>query len=256
MNIRQISGIDSRYSEINREERNYAALFYHALLTDNNLEHFLKTCGINENIGSDFGIYFEYSMLRDIWHRINSESVKKEIIKRKLNISNIHEVLSKPIIEINKYFGVMGEPSENEIQYPGHWAITKYNKNVINNEDFYNICKFKWAFNIKPDIVIHLNKDRAVCIEAKFESVEGSYPSQEKDKIIFEERKLPRVGQMELQKYMMEDLLGITTDFVFLVFKKTVSKTHKVLTWSEAFKGMRLENLPQFALDMLKNVNV
>jgi len=256
MNIRQISGVDSRYAEINREERNYAALFYHALLTENNLEHFLKTCGVSESLGTDFGIYLEYSMLRDIWFKINSENVKKEIIEKKLNIGNVKEVLSRPIVEINRYFGVMGIPSENEIQYPGHWAITKYNKTVQDNDDFYNICKFKWSFNIKPDIVIHLNKDRAICIEAKYESGEGSYPSQEKDKSIFDERKLLRVGQMELQKYMMEDLLGIKTDFVFLVFKKTASKTHKVLTWAEAFQGMELSNLPQFARDMLKNVSV
>jgi hypothetical protein len=61
---------------------------------------------------------------------------------------------------------------------------------------------------------------------------------------------------MELQKYMMEDLLGITTDFVFLVFRKSVSNTHKVLTWAEVFQGMKLDNLPRFARDMLKNVSV
>ncbi len=256
MNIRQITGINPRYAEINREERNYTALFYHTLLTNENLVYFLNKCGVKETPGDDFGIYFEYSMLRDLWYKIDNENVKNEIFGKKLPISNINEILSKPIVEINKYFGVMGEPSKSEIQYPGHWAIIKYNKTIQNDSDFYNICKFKWSFNIKPDIVIHLSKDRAICIEAKYESGEGQYPSQEKDKRIFDDRKLPRVGQMELQQYMMKDLLGITTDFVFLVFKKTVSKTHQVVTWTEAFEGMKLDNLPKFAHDMLKNVNV
>lgn len=256
MNIRQIIGLNPRYAEINREERNYAALFYHALLINENLEYFMAKCGVNESIGEDFGIYFEYSMLRDLWHQIKTDQVKKEILEKKLAISNIDEVLSKPTIEINRYFGVMGKPSGNEIQYPGHWAIVKYNLTVHDNQDFFKICKFKWSFNIKPDIVIHLSKDRAICIETKYESGEGQYPSQEKDRRIFDERKLSRVGQMELQKYMMEDLLGIKTDFVFLVFKKTPSDTHKVLTWAEAFQGMKLGNLPLFARDMLKRVDV
>lgn len=256
MNIRQITGFNPRYAEINREERNYAALFYHALLTNESLEYFLKKCRVKNIPGDDFGIYFEYSMLRDLWYKIDSENVKKEIIGKKLAISNINEILSKLIVEMGKYFGVKGEPSKHGIQYPGHWAIVKYNETIPNNRDFYNISKFKWSFNIKPDIVIHLSKDRAICIEAKYESGKGQYPSQEKDKSIFDARKLPHVGQMELQKYMMEDLLGITTDFVFLIFKKTVSESHQVVTWAETFEGMKLDNLPQFARDMLKNVSV
>ena len=104
--------------------------------------------------------------------------------------------------------------------------------------------------------MIHLDKDRAICIEAKYESTEGEYPGQGKDKEIFTARKLTNVKQMELQKYMMEDLLGIETDLISLVFKRKQSETHKALTWAEAFQCVDLKNLPKFARDMLKNVKV
>jgi len=255
MNIRQIAELNPRYSQINREERNYAAIFYHAIMNKANAQRFLRKLGIDQFLGEDFGIYFEYSMLRDLWAEISDDDTRRKIIKQKLDISHIHEIMEMPCFEINKYFGVVGEPSKDQIQYPGKWAITKYNKNISNDKDFEKVCKFKWSFNIKPDIVIHLDKDQAVCIEAKYESGEGKYPSQEKDKEIFESRNIPNIGQMELQKYMMEDLLGIKTEFVFLVFKKEKSDTHKIITWAEAFEGLDLK-LPEFAEDMLKNLGV
>ena len=35
---------------------------------------------------------------------------------------------------------------------------------------------------------------------------------------------------------MMEELLGVKTDFMFLVYKKEKSETHKVVSWAEAFR--------------------
>jgi hypothetical protein len=33
-------------------------------------------------LGPEFGIYFEYSYLRDLWKKIKSNDVKKEIIRQ------------------------------------------------------------------------------------------------------------------------------------------------------------------------------
>jgi hypothetical protein len=255
MNIREIIGMNPRYSEINREERNYAALFYHAIMFEKNASLFLKKCGENGQLGKDFGIYFEYSMLRDLWFKKGfDETKKKEVIRKKLNITGIDDIMKGKPSDINRYFGVMGKPSQGQVQYPGKWSISKYNKTILNNADFEKVCKFKWSFNIKPDIVIHLDKNRAICIEAKYESGEGHYPSQQKDNDIFNQRKLDKVGQLELQEYMMNELLGINTKFIFLVFKEPAMETPNVLTWSKAFEGMDLIGLPRFAEDMLKNV--
>lgn len=103
--------------------------------------------------------------------------------------------------------------------------------------------------------MIHLDKDRAICIEAKYESGEGSYPVSDVEKSIFLKRGINFVKQTELQKYMMEDLLGVKTDFLFLVFKKEQSKTHKITTWSEAFRSLDLRELPEFAIEMVNKIS-
>lgn len=255
MDIRKIAQLAPNYFEINREERNYAAILFAALCKPGNAERFLRHCGFEGKLAPDFGIYFEYAYLRDVWSKIEGEGVKKEIIRQHLRINGIDEILNLPVMEINRKFGVAGQPSEDFVQYPGKWAIVKYNKNFQDNEDFLKVCRFKWSFNIKPDIVIHLDKDRAICIEAKYESGEGSYPASDIEKTIFKERGIPYVGQMELQKYMMEELLGVKTDFTFLVFKKEKSETHKVVSWAEAFGSLDMGDMPPFAIEMAKRIS-
>jgi hypothetical protein len=255
VNIRQIAEFTSSYSEINREERNYAAILFAALCLPGNAAKFLHICGIDEAPGSDFGIYFEYAYLRDLWYKLDNEKVKKDIIRQHLQISNIGDILSKSVKEINLQFGVAGEPSSEYVQFPGKWAITKYDSQFPDNDDFLKICRFKWSFNIKPDIVIHLDNDRAVCIEAKYCSGEGSYPASEVEKAIFKRRELDYVGQTDLQMYMMEVLLGVRTDFLFLASKCEKSETHRVVDWAEVFRSLDLEMMPKFARTMVTRVS-
>ena len=66
---------------------------------------------------------------------------------------------------------------------------------------------------------------------------------------------MPFVKQTELQKYMMVNLLGIETDFRFLVFNKKTSATHQVMTWAEAFGCMNLKYLPDFTKEMVKRIS-
>jgi hypothetical protein len=255
MNIREIAQFTPNYFEINREERNYAAIFFATLCLSGNVEKFLHYIGIEISPGPDFGIYFEYAYLRDLWSKIDNEEVKKEIIRQNLSINGIKDILQLSLAGINQKFGVSGETSAQFLQYPGKWAIVKYNENFPDNDDFLKICRFKWSFNIKPDIVIHLDRNYAVCIEAKYESGEGFYPSLEAEKSIFNRRGLKYVGQTELQKYMMEDLLGVETEFMFLVSRKEKSGTHKVVSWAEAFGCLDMNGMPNFALQMVKKIS-
>ena len=185
LNFREIAKLDPNYYEINREERNYAAILFTALCKPSNSLKFLSRCGFETKVlGSNYGIYFEYSFLRDLWFQINDNETKKDIIRNLLSIKEIDIILNKPIVEINRIFGASGNPSNDYIESSSNWAITKYSDN-FDNEDFKKICMFKWPFNIKPDIVIHLDKNTALCIEAKYESGEGQYPGSKKDQIIF-----------------------------------------------------------------------
>jgi len=268
MSVRQIAkdmaGLSPNYCEINREERNYAAILFAVLCKPDNAKRFLEQCLPESKLGyggSDFGIYLEYSYLRDLWNEIDSNEIKKEIISRNLRIRRIDEILQWLPIKINQEFGVVGDGSPEFVQYPGNWSISKFQKNFKNDsdEDFLKICRFKWAFNIKPDIVIHLNKNRAICIEAKYKSGEGSYPSSGIDKKIFKDRginlKKKKIKQTILQKYMMEELLGIETDFIFLVRKKAKGENSDVVTWRKAFTWLCLDGMPPFVMEMVRKIS-
>ena len=87
MNFREIAELNPNYFEINREERNYTAILFTALCKQKNAIKFLQRCGVNADIlGPDFGIYFEYSFLRDLWFQINNNEIKKQIIRNLLPI--------------------------------------------------------------------------------------------------------------------------------------------------------------------------
>lgn len=255
MNIRDVAGLNPNYFEINREERNYAAILFAALCQPGNTERFLNRCGFEDAIGPEYGIYFEYAYLRDFWWKIDDEETKRRIIREKLEITGIDEIMERPVEEINRLFGVAGTPSTTQIQFPGKWALVKYAENFPDPADLLKICRFKWSFNTKPDIVIHLTRSQAICIEAKYESGEGSYPASEAEKAIFKERGLRYVGQMDLQRYMMEELLGIDAEFMFLVSKSEKSATHRVISWSEAFEGLDMSSMPVFAVEMARRIS-
>ena len=254
MHIRKTTGLSPNYSTINREERNYAALLFAALCLPENAQRFLTACGYHQKINDEFGIYFEYAYLRDLWYTISDEAIKKSIIRNHLKVKNIDAILNLPLKEINQLFGVSGQASTKFLQYPGKWSVSKYHHHFLDNEDFLAICKFKWAFNIKPDIVIHLDKDHAICIEAKYESGEGVYPASTQDKKIFKARGLANnsIRQIELQDYMMQTLLGIQTDFLFLVPNPKNHCNYKVITWAEAFNCLDTTQMPAFAKTMIE----
>jgi len=117
MNIREISQPNPHYYDINRGERNYAAILYAALRKEGNAARFLQTYGIQEEIGSELAIYFEHAYLVDLWNTIGSEDIRKEIIKQILSIKGIDDILQAPVTEINRQFGAVNVSSK-EIQYP------------------------------------------------------------------------------------------------------------------------------------------
>ncbi|MFC2038986.1 hypothetical protein ACFLUG_04375 [Chloroflexota bacterium] len=268
-NIRTIVNFNSNYNKINREERNLAAIFYYSLLHNDNAQRFVNLIGENASCdGNDFGIYFEYSFLRDLWHNIDKEysherrdDKKKDVIFRLLKPSNADDLKSKTLLEFNTYFGSVPKPSEKYIQSPGNWSImgnpranVEGFQSISDDKEFEKICKFKWSFNIKPDIVIHISKEYAICIEAKLESGEGRYPSKPSEEAIFTRRGIRKITQTQLQKYMMEELLGIETKFVFLVKNpNTNSKSHTPLTWQQVFNSLNTNNFHPFVLDCISN---
>lgn len=295
----QINGEEiPNYFGINREERNLAAILYALLCKPYYLKPFLKDLGYEKEIGEDFGVYFEYAYLRDFWRDLDSahsnpeqtaeanifeiNRIKGEFIQKLLEN---HAVIKKIFCDtddvktINEKLGVGGSLSQIHIQSPGRWSIAKLNaddyfKDNKNNELFLKLCMLKWAFNIKPDIVIHINKSTAICIETKYESGESQYPTSQEEKKIFATRwpnlgaaatqfereifancKHPRIKQMQLQKYLMEDLLGFKTKFVLVAPNDLNSEGYEHKKWGDVLTDAALADMPQFVREMAKNAS-
>jgi hypothetical protein len=265
MNIRTSLDFINGYYLINREERNLAAIFYHLLLQKDNLHRFLGTISCSfPIIETELAIYFEYAYLRDLWNYIDKKETeidKRNIIKKKIILDflkpiNIGDLSIMSTYEFNKYFGAVPRPSSTDIQSAGNWSIRFYDDKIGNNEEFLKTCKFKWCFNAKPDIVIHTSHNTAICIEAKFESSEGKYPSNDKEKEIFKRRGIGLVGQLSIQKKIMDELLGIKTQYIFLVQKKSPSDTHETFSWKEVFNDLDTTESHHFIKEWLKRPDI
>jgi len=252
-NIRQYLNWNSSYSAINREERNLAAILYHALLLKDNLSRFLSLieCPFHV-VEPEMAIFLEYAYPRDLWSQVKDNDTKRGLILGVLRPSNMGALRKMSVFDFNKHFGATPRPSSKFVQSPGLWSVTRFDKTVEDDDEFLKTCMFKWAFNAKPDIVIHTSRDEAVCIEAKLVSSEGKYPQSGSEKRIFGSRGREHVKQTSLQKYLMEDVLGIDTQFVFLVQKPPVaSDTHELLLWKDVFASLDVSGLPRFMHEII-----
>lgn len=264
-NIREMIGNPSGYWSFCREERNLAAILYHLLLCGDNLEQFCRSVEYQPTL-RDPAVYFEYAYLRDLWfclggtHKSSTElneanQLKRRAIVETLRPSASNRLDSCSVAEFNDYFGAVPKPSTWCIQSPSTWSLPRFHKNIPDRDEFLRTCMFKWAFNAKPDIVIHADADHALCIEAKLESGEGQYPTSPVEKAIFSELRLPRVSQRQLQRYLMKDLLGIETEFLFLTAKADgFSAEDRTLSWQAAFGAVELGTQPTFVNVWLQGV--
>lgn len=248
VNFRDAVNWTDGYHTINREERNLAAIFYHALLLGDNLSRFLDLIGYEHPVDpGEFAVFFEYAYLRDLWSETCRDHDMREVILTLLDLPNREELEGMTTLEFNRHFGAVPKPSTRYIQSPGNWSIQRYKDTIDDDAYFLKVCRFKWAFNAKPDIVIHTSHDRAVCIEAKFASGEGHYPSNPREIAEFERRRLRRVSQTELQAYMMGELLGIQARYVFLVSDAAATASgFATITWSQVFDHLDTASCPQF----------
>ena len=255
-NIRSFLSWNKNYAAINREERNLAAVLYHVLLLKDNLNSFLEYIECPFKVDPlEMGMYFEYAFIRDLWFQIHDNEKRRELILTLLKPRNESELTTLSTFEFNKFFGAVPQPSAKYIQSPGNWSLTKYHNTITVNDEFLKVCRFKWSFNAKPDIVIHSSRGEAVCIEAKLESMEGRYPQKPSEVAIFKARGVNSVGQTELQEYLMRTLLGINTQFVFLVNKANHhSSSHQVIHWKDMFRILDISGIPSFMHEIIEGL--
>ena len=259
MNIRDYLNWTDGYTAINREERNLAAVLYHALLLEDNLTPFLALIDCPfDVVESEKAIFVEYAYPRDLWSQIKDNTTKRGLILELLKPSNMNALQEMSVVDFNSYFGAVPRASVKHVQSPGSWSVPRFDRTIKEDDEFLKTCMFKWAFNAKPDIVIHTSRGEAICIEAKLKSSEGKYPQSGGEKKIFQSRALDYVKQTSVQKYLMEDLLGIETQFVFLVQRLSEGKTpasFKLLLWKDVFRTLDLSDLPQFMHEIIAGIN-
>lgn len=239
------------YWQFNREERNYTALLYHALLSGQNLWRFVHSLRGQDIIPGSWGVepenismYVEYALPRDLWARqttlgdkdtVNTQ--RRQAILDLLEPANQDQLASTSIKAWNTHFGA-NPASDQWIQFPGRWQVTKFDATIANDEEFLRTCKFKWAFNIKPDLVIHLDADRAIVIEAKYDSAESAYPPSGATRHLITRRGGRPIGQTDVQEYLFKELLDIEAVHLHISRSKAThmsgSNGH-AMTWQEAF---------------------
>lgn len=251
-------GKDSFYGFV-REERFFCSILAHLLMQKGaNLKLFLDLVGekiherptVEEANVKDAEIYLEFTYLRDYWDALEKDNgAKRALIMRLLarvpelkgyDLSNFPEAIA----EFNSFFmGPRGLRIKRDISSPGQWSVAVLSERFRQApEQFRGFCKFKWSFNIKPDIVVLIPGSKPLCIEAKLESVEGQYPANNKERTIFDEMfgvEEGRVGQLELQQFMFKELLEDPCDSLFLT-RNPGPGAH--VTWQEVFDKLEVDS--------------
>jgi len=246
----------------NREERNLAALLYVALFMEENLSSFLQLIGNTHEIRQDeLAIHYEYSLARDLWHQIDDHATreeanhkKRQLIEHFLDLRHPIAVESSEIEKFNALFGAKPKASKEYIQSPATWSIQSYMATTEDKEDFRRICRVKWAFKIKPDIVVHTSNRTAVCVEVKLHSKEGIYPTNPKERTEFKRRGLDVVSQTAIQQYLMEHILGIQTQYIVIQKEPAKIPNVQVHTWKDIISSLNISDLPHFARNWMESL--
>ena len=249
-----------KYYQFVREERLFCGALTHLLMQKGpNLATFLQLVDAKLPADSHLSgstleeaeIYIEFAYLRDYWHSLEHDNgAKRRLIFELLSrVDGLHRYHSDPfpnaVAEFNAIFmGVPGGRIKNDIVSPGRWSVTGlFERFGTHPDEFGDFCRFKWSFNIKPDIVVVLPGSKPLCIEAKLESKEGRYPANHRESMIFDslfgvgKRK---VHQVELQQFMFATLLDAPCQSVFIGQSAMSVPDSISLSWEEVFKRLDL----------------
>jgi hypothetical protein len=225
------------YCLFNREERHLAGVLFHLLCLGGNAKRLCSRLRPDWPARDDeLGVYLEYSYLRDVWGAIGRGGPEANTRKRKILRTMLADFGGRPellaaldqpteVREFNHLF--VRHPSKTDVQSPATWQLGTFGADGSGfaPEDLLALCKLKWAFRAKPDVVVQPSLGRAICLELKLESGEAAYPAAGAKIRLLRERGLydKRLAgtplpmrQTALQRLAMEHLFG--TGNVEMVF--------------------------------------
>jgi len=254
--ITNVLPVPGPFWTFNREERNAVAVLFGLLTRPGNLREFCSRFGwVPEDLG-EAEVAVEWTMLRDLWNHHSKQSdatTLRSAILTTLSPSNASDLQACSVLDFHTHFGAVPRPSATYVQSPSNWSVSRFDATIPDNDEFVATCRFKWAFNIKPDLVVQTPSGRVLCIEAKWDSGEGSYPSSELEKAIFTRRGPPYISQTEVQRYLVNDVLGFDGEFVFLARKQVETAAGRAMTWGEALDGLDRSGSPAFVEDWCRD---
>lgn len=223
-------------------------MLFGLLCRPGNLERFGRVLDWSPGDLADAEVSVEWTFLRDLWHHHSGTDPEylRSTILESLQPSNADELAAATILEFNSSFSAVPRPSAVYVQSPSNWSVARFDDTIADDTDFQRTCRFKWAFNVKPDLVIQTPSGKVLCIEAKWDSGEGSYPSSEKEKAIFQRRGIPSITQTAVQRYLVNDLLGFDGEFVYLARSRFETNAGRTITWSEALAELDRSGTPRF----------
>ncbi|TPG57829.1 hypothetical protein EAH89_10460 [Roseomonas nepalensis] len=259
------------YFLFNREERHLAGVLFHLLCLGDNADRLCSRLCPNWPVRKEeFGVYLEYSYFRDAWDEIGRRVPDPNARKREILLVMLAAfggrpelvaalALSTGVEEFNRRF-VRHRPSKTDIQSPATWQVGTFGieGSGFTPEDLLALCKLKWAFRAKPDVVVQPSLGRAICLELKLESGKASYPATGAEIRLLRERGLYDEGsaerrlpmrQTKLQRLAMEHLFGAgNVALVFITRDGPRGEEREHLSWRSLIEMLEIPTgLPQFA---------
>jgi hypothetical protein len=175
---------DKEYFKVNRAERHFGNLLKACIIYD---EYFRKDFfnlvnDLTERdfLGDEFDIYSEFAILRDYWKDLRKTPPKIKERQRTI-IDSLFKKFDIDKTIIDKEPSLFLTKGKGRLLFPGSWNETELKRieedhSMKENE----LCRIKWAFNAKPDLLI-ISNDNCLMIEIKLESAvdEGQLKTQE-----------------------------------------------------------------------------
>jgi hypothetical protein len=94
-------------------------------------------------------------------------TLRRQIIEQAAGQAGRRDRETWTIEEFNIFYGATPKASVKEIQSPATWHLPLLDAHIKDNDDSLASCMLKWAFRVKPDLVVTDAATRALCIEAK-----------------------------------------------------------------------------------------
>jgi hypothetical protein len=254
-------GSSSVFYTFAREERQLCALLAHLLMQQGpNVERFLNLfeeqlkkedlkpyAGPSRVPVAEAEVYLEFAFLRDRWNQLGADLQHDLAAKNNAKREFLFELLGRvPTLrgleEREKFpadaasfnvcfMGTAPRSVKHDIASPALWTVAALYKlshldqgvTADRQAVFRDLCKFKWAFRIKPDLVLVIPGHPPICVEGKLESPEGSYPTKPDETKLFDKTFTTasrRVWQVELQDFLFRVLLGCEPRPLFIAQKE------------------------------------